>query len=108
MSPAARFPNRLPRAAVKAIDTSKILGIRAGGDRADEGYAELARLLGQYNVQPREISIHQLGVMLRDDARAWGIITNAIEQAARRAIPAVTPPAPAVERVASPAASSAL
>jgi TolB-like protein/Tfp pilus assembly protein PilF len=71
--------------------------IRAGGDRADEGYAELARLLGQYNVQPREISIHQLGVMLRDDARAWGIITNAIEQAARRAIPAVTPPAPAVD-----------
>lgn len=32
MSPAARFPNRLPRAAVKAIDASKILGIRAGGD----------------------------------------------------------------------------
>lgn len=32
MSPAARFPNRLPNAAVKAIDRSKILGIRAGRD----------------------------------------------------------------------------
>jgi tetratricopeptide (TPR) repeat protein len=69
--------------------------IRAGDDRADEGYAELARLLGQFRVQPREISIHQLGVMLRDDARAWGIIRNAIEQATRRASPAVTRPTPA-------------
>lgn len=32
MSPAALHPNRLPRAVVSAIDSSKILGIRAGTD----------------------------------------------------------------------------
>jgi hypothetical protein len=70
--------------------------IRTGGDRAEQGYAELGRVLGAYGVHPRAVAVDQLGVMLRDDARAWQIISAAIvEQDRRRASSSVTPPAPA-------------
>jgi hypothetical protein len=73
--------------------------IRVGGDRAEQGYAELLRVLGAYGVQPRAVAVDQLGVMLRDDARAWQIIQDAIvEQDQRRATASVTPPAPAADR----------
>jgi tetratricopeptide (TPR) repeat protein len=73
--------------------------IRAGGDRAEEGYSELQRLLGAYRVQPRAFAIEPLGVMLRDDARAHGIIQDAIERQDRAfaASGGFTPPAPAAD-----------
>ncbi len=73
--------------------------IRVGGDHAEEGYAELQRVLGAFTAQPRDFSIHQLGVMLRDDPRAQQIITGAIAvQDTRRETPPVTPQVPATVR----------
>jgi TolB-like protein/Flp pilus assembly protein TadD len=54
--------------------------IRAGGERADEGYAELQRLLGAFRVQPRSFAVYSLGVLLREDERAQRIIREAIER----------------------------
>ena len=74
--------------------------IRAGGARAEEGYAELERLLGAYALQPRLVAIEPLGLILREDPRADRIIREAIERQdrARSAAGAVTPPAPADDR----------
>src|SRR5262245_584459 len=73
--------------------------IRVGGDRAEQGYAELRRVLGAYSVHPRAVAVDQLGVMLRDDARAWQVIQDAIvEQDQHRAAARVTPPAPGADR----------
>ena len=73
--------------------------IRAGGDRAEEGYSELQRLLGAYRVQPRAYATYSLGLMLRDDARAHGIIQDAIERQDRAfaASGGFMPPAPAAD-----------
>jgi tetratricopeptide (TPR) repeat protein len=73
--------------------------IRSGGDRADEGYAELERLLGKYRVQPRAYSITPLAVMLREDPRADRIVRAAIarQDAARARTRTVTSPAPAAD-----------
>jgi TolB-like protein len=73
--------------------------IRAGGDRAEEGYAELHRLLGAFRVQPRAFAIDPLGVMLRDDERAERIIREAVERQDRAfaAKGGFTSPAPAAD-----------
>ena len=73
--------------------------LRAGGERADEGYAELHRLLGAFRVQPRAFATYSLGVMLRDDVRAHRIIQDAIERQDRAfaASGGFTPPAPAAD-----------
>jgi hypothetical protein len=73
--------------------------IRAGGERADEGYAELQRLLGAFRVQPRAFATYSLGVMLRDDARAHRIVQEAIERQDRAfaASGGFTPPAPVAD-----------
>src|SRR5688572_2167626 len=73
--------------------------IRAGGERADEGYAELQRLLGGFRVQPRAFATYSLGVMLRDDARAHRIVQEAIERQDRAfaASGGFTSPAPVAD-----------
>jgi TolB-like protein/Tfp pilus assembly protein PilF len=74
--------------------------IRAGGDRREEGYAELTRLLGAFRVQPRAFDMTQLGIMLHDDARAAAILREAIEEQDRRQAGgrALRSPAPAGDR----------
>jgi TolB-like protein len=57
--------------------------IRVGGPRAEEGYAELSRLLGAFRLQPREFATMPLGIMLRDDPRANRIIEEAIARTTR-------------------------
>jgi len=73
--------------------------IRAGGERAEEGYAELQRLLGAYRVQPRAFAVYSPGVLLRDDERAQRIIREAIEGQDRAfaAKGVFTSPAPATD-----------
>ncbi len=46
------------------------------GVRADEGYAELDRLLGSLYLQPRWVAASPLWLLLRDDTRAQQIIRN--------------------------------
>jgi hypothetical protein len=46
------------------------------GERAEEGYAELDRLLGSMYLQPRWVAASPLWLLLRNDARAQQIIRN--------------------------------
>lgn len=43
-------------------------------ERAEEGYAELERLVGAFNLNPRWVAAQLMWVILRDDARAQRII----------------------------------
>jgi tetratricopeptide (TPR) repeat protein len=46
------------------------------GVRAEEGYAELERLVGGFNLQPRWVAVQLPWVILRNDARAQQIIRS--------------------------------
>ena len=46
------------------------------GERAEEGYAELDRLLGSMYLQPRWVAASPLWLLLRNDVRAQQIIRN--------------------------------
>jgi TolB-like protein/Tfp pilus assembly protein PilF len=46
------------------------------GVRADEGYAELDRVLGSMDLQPRQVAASPLWLLLRDDERAQQIIRS--------------------------------
>ena len=46
------------------------------GVRAEEGYAELDRLLGSMNLQPRLVAASPLWLLLRDDARVQQIMRS--------------------------------
>jgi tetratricopeptide (TPR) repeat protein len=46
------------------------------GERAEEGYAELERLVGGFGLQPRWIAVQLPWVILRNDARAQQIIRS--------------------------------
>jgi TolB-like protein/Flp pilus assembly protein TadD len=79
-----------------AFDRAWVL-IRSGS-RAEEGYVELGRWLGGYQLQPGAMTMEPLWLILRNDARVQQIFAAAMEKqnagAAKRS--AVTPPAPAV------------
>jgi tetratricopeptide (TPR) repeat protein len=51
------------------------------GIRAEEGYAELERLVGRIDLQPRWVAVTPLWRLLRDDARAQQIIRSRFPQA---------------------------
>src|SRR5262245_51005118 len=46
------------------------------GVRAEEGYAELERLVGAFDLQPRWVAVQLPWVILRNDARAQQIIRS--------------------------------
>jgi TolB-like protein len=46
------------------------------GERAEEGYAELERLVGGFGLQPRWVAVQLMWVILRNDARAQQIIRS--------------------------------
>jgi hypothetical protein len=46
------------------------------GSRAEEGYAELERLLGGFDMQPRRVSISLPWLLLRNDERTQQIIRS--------------------------------
>lgn len=57
--------------------------IRSGA-RADEGYAELERLMAALDVHPRLVAAHPLWLILREDSRVQQILHTAIEALAPR------------------------
>jgi hypothetical protein len=44
--------------------------------RSEEGYAELERLLGSFDLQPRWVAVSPHWLLLRDDTRAQQIIRS--------------------------------
>ena len=63
--------------------------IRSGA-RAEEGYAELERLVGGYGLQPRWVAARPEWRLLREDARVQQIIRDKLPKSA----PALSPIAP--------------
>jgi tetratricopeptide (TPR) repeat protein len=60
------------------IEITRAWVLIRSGERAEEGYAELKRHLGQFDLQPRWVAVSLPWVFLRDDARVQQIIRDAL------------------------------
>jgi hypothetical protein len=72
---------RLAPEARDAVNAPQVAMLRAwvlirSGTRAEEGYAELERLLGGFDLQPRWVAAQPEWRLLRDDARVQQIIRD--------------------------------
>jgi hypothetical protein len=69
-----RVPESLDAAAGPAVAMVRAWILIHGRTRADEGYAELERLLDAFGVIPRYVAVNPLWRVLEDDARVQSII----------------------------------
>jgi hypothetical protein len=67
-------PESLDAAAGPAVAMVRAWILIHGRTRADEGYAELERLLDAFGVIPRYVAVNPLWRVLEDDARVQSII----------------------------------